>query len=139
MFLRRGARRLCARCADRRTAASRRRRCCTASSGSAARWCRSWSTASTAERDDTTTGATGRFAILTPREIEIARLIGQGASNKRIARQLAITERTVKAHLTTIFRKTGVDDRVTLALLVSRAPLRCGAFTQLMPASRADS
>jgi len=69
---------------------------------------------------DSTTGVTGRFAILTPREIEIARLIGLGASNKRIARQLAITERTVKAHLTVIFRKTGADDRVKLALLVSR-------------------
>jgi len=69
---------------------------------------------------DATNGATGRFAILTPREIEIARLIGQGVNNKRIARQLAITERTVKSHLTTIFRKTGADDRVKLALLVSR-------------------
>jgi two-component system NarL family response regulator len=70
--------------------------------------------------DASATGQTGRFAILTPREIEIARLIGQGASNKTIARQLAITERTVKAHLTTIFRKTGTDDRVKLALFVSR-------------------
>lgn len=69
---------------------------------------------------DDANGATGRFAILTPREIEIARLIGQGSSNKRIARQLAITERTVKAHLTTIFRKTGTEDRVKLALFVSR-------------------
>ncbi len=73
-----------------------------------------------AQRADLVTGATGRFAILTPREIEIARLIGQGASNKRIAAQLAIAERTVKAHLTEIFRKTGADDRVKLALMVSR-------------------
>ena len=72
------------------------------------------------EDDDTMAGATGRFAVLTRREIEIARLIGQGASNKRIARQLSITERTVKSHLTMIFRKTGADDRVKLALLVSR-------------------
>jgi DNA-binding NarL/FixJ family response regulator len=70
--------------------------------------------------DATTSGATGRFAILTPREIEIAQLIGRGVSNKLIARQLAITERTVKAHLTTIFRKTGTEDRVKLALFVSR-------------------
>ena len=62
-----------------------------------------------------TDSATGRFAILTPREIEIARLIGQGASNKRIARHLAITERTVKGHLTAIFRKTGAVDRLTFA------------------------
>ena len=73
-----------------------------------------------AEREDVMNGTTGRFAVLTPREIEIARLIGQGASNKRIARQLSITERTVKAHLTMIFRKTGVEDRVKLALMVSR-------------------
>ena len=69
---------------------------------------------------EASTGATGRFAILTPREIEIARLIGQGASNKRIARHLAITERTVKGHLTAIFRKTGAVDRLTLALLIAR-------------------
>jgi DNA-binding NarL/FixJ family response regulator len=66
------------------------------------------------------TGATGRFAVLTPRETEIARLIAEGASNKRIARHLVITERTVKGHLTAIFRKTGVDDRLTLALLIAR-------------------
>jgi two-component system NarL family response regulator len=73
-----------------------------------------------ADRTDPATGTTGRFAILTPREIEITRLIGQGVSNKRIARQLAIAERTVKAHLTAIFRKTGIMDRVKLALLVAR-------------------
>ncbi len=44
----------------------------------------------------------------------------QGASNKRIARHLAITERTVKGHLTAIFRKTGAVDRLTLALLIAR-------------------
>jgi len=73
-----------------------------------------------AKEADARSGATGRFAILTPREIEIARLIGMGASNKRIARHLAITERTVKGHLTAIFRKTGAVDRLTLALLIAR-------------------
>ena len=69
---------------------------------------------------DVDAAVTGRFAVLTPREIQIARLIGQGASNKRIARHLAITERTVKGHLTAIFRKTGAVDRLTLALLIAR-------------------
>ena len=45
-------------------------------------------------------------------------LIGEGGSNKQIARQLAIAERTVKAHLTEIFRKIGVSDRLGLALEV---------------------
>jgi DNA-binding NarL/FixJ family response regulator len=69
---------------------------------------------------DSTSGSTGRFAVLTPREAEITRLIAQGASNKHIARHLAITERTVKNHLTMIFRKTGVVDRLKLAILAVR-------------------
>lgn len=73
----------------------------------------------TTHRNESTAGCTGMFAALTPREIEIARLIGQGVSNKRIARHLAIAEQTVKGHLTAIFRKFGVVDRTKLALLLA--------------------
>jgi len=66
-----------------------------------------------------TRGTEDRFAILTEREREIATLIGNGESNKQIARALYITERTVKSHLTGIFRKLGVADRVRLALRVA--------------------
>lgn len=55
---------------------------------------------------------------LTERECEIATLVGNGESNKQIAYRLAITERTVKAHLTEIFRKLNVTDRLNLALLL---------------------
>jgi DNA-binding NarL/FixJ family response regulator len=68
----------------------------------------------------TTTG--DRLVLLTDREREIVRLIGSGESNKQIARDLCITERTVKAHLTGIFRKFGVADRVRLALRVAARP-----------------
>ena len=57
--------------------------------------------------------------MLTDREREIAQHVGQGASNKRIAQDLGITERTVKAHLSSIFDKTEVGDRLQLALLVN--------------------
>jgi DNA-binding NarL/FixJ family response regulator len=60
----------------------------------------------------------GRLAELTLREREIAALVSGGNSNKQIARRLDITERTVKAHLTEIFRKLGVSDRLMLALCV---------------------
>jgi DNA-binding NarL/FixJ family response regulator len=56
---------------------------------------------------------------LTPREREIARLAGNGASNKLIARELNITDRTVKAHLSAIFQKLGMRDRVHLALYLN--------------------
>jgi len=54
---------------------------------------------------------------LTAREYEVARLVHQSANNKVIARALNISERTVKAHLSAIFRKLGVANRVRLALL----------------------
>lgn len=54
---------------------------------------------------------------LTAREFEVARLVHQSANNKVIARALNISERTVKAHLSAIFKKLGVANRVRLALL----------------------
>lgn len=60
-----------------------------------------------------------RLARLTPREREIAYLVGGGSSNKEIANELTVGERTVKAHLTAIFRKVGVSDRLRLALFVA--------------------
>lgn len=56
---------------------------------------------------------------LTAREREVARAIASGASNKEVARQLAITERTVKAHVGAIFEKLQVRDRLQLSLVVN--------------------
>jgi DNA-binding NarL/FixJ family response regulator len=59
------------------------------------------------------------LARLTDREQEIARRVTRGESNKEIARGLDIAERTVKAHLTVVFEKLGVRDRLQLALACS--------------------
>jgi two-component system NarL family response regulator len=58
------------------------------------------------------------LANLTRREYEIAALVGNGESNKQIARRLDITESTVKAHLSEVFRKLEIPDRLKLALMV---------------------
>lgn len=58
------------------------------------------------------------LATLSTRENDVARMIRSGESNKIIATSLAISERTVKAHLTSIFKKLGVSDRLHLALFV---------------------
>jgi DNA-binding NarL/FixJ family response regulator len=55
-------------------------------------------------------------ADLSAREEEVLRLVAQGMANKQIARRLDITERTVKAHLTNVFRQLGVADRTQAAL-----------------------
>ena len=53
---------------------------------------------------------------LTDREREVLRLVAEGLANKQIARRLGISERTVKAHLTSVFQRLGVTDRTQAAL-----------------------
>ncbi|MBY6111729.1 response regulator transcription factor [Halomonas sp. DP1Y21-3] len=57
---------------------------------------------------------------LTEREKDVALAVAEGQSNKLVARELGITERTVKAHLGAVFRKLGVKDRMQLILRLSR-------------------
>ena len=75
-------------------------------------------TAHPEERPEGLPKADGRLNLLTPREREIAFLIGAGASNKQIAGRLRVGEGTVKAHLTSIFRKLGFSDRLQLGLFL---------------------
>jgi DNA-binding NarL/FixJ family response regulator len=56
---------------------------------------------------------------LTEREREIALCIARGESNKEITQKLDVAERTIKAHLTSIFEKFGVRDRLQLAVLLN--------------------
>ncbi len=56
---------------------------------------------------------------LTGREREVLLLVRDGLANKQIARRLGIAERTVKAHLTSVFQRLGVADRTQAALWAS--------------------
>lgn len=53
---------------------------------------------------------------LSAREREVAMAVGRGLTNKEIARELAVTERTVKAHLSSVFAKLNARDRLHLVL-----------------------
>jgi DNA-binding NarL/FixJ family response regulator len=57
---------------------------------------------------------------LSEREREVLQLVGEGLPNKSIARRLGITERTVKAHLTSVYQQLGVTDRTQAALWAQR-------------------
>lgn len=63
---------------------------------------------------------------LSPRELEILREIAAGASNKEIARSLAIAETTVKIHVQHILRKLGLSSRVQAAVLLTEGRGRTG-------------
>lgn len=58
-------------------------------------------------------GGSARSDILTLRELDVVRLVARGASNREIARDLTISEATVKTHLLKIFEKLGVADRTS--------------------------
>jgi DNA-binding NarL/FixJ family response regulator len=57
---------------------------------------------------------------LSDREREVLELLAAGLPNKLIAQRLEISEKTVKAHLTSVFRQIGVDDRTQAALWAQR-------------------
>ena len=57
-----------------------------------------------------------KIALLTDREREVVTLIGEGLKNKEIARRLSISETTVRHHLTSIFSKLHVSDRLELTI-----------------------
>jgi DNA-binding NarL/FixJ family response regulator len=53
---------------------------------------------------------------LSPRELQVLRLVTSGLANKQIARRLGISESTVKAHISSVFRRIGVTDRTSAAV-----------------------
>lgn len=53
---------------------------------------------------------------LSPKEVEVAKLMTQGTSNKEIAQMMNVTERTIKSHLTQIYTKLNIRDRMQLML-----------------------
>ena len=71
-------------------------------------------------KEKATSDSEQRLAGLTPRERQIAELVAQGQSNLEVAANLDITERTVKAHLSSIYEKTKTRSRLNLALLINR-------------------
>jgi DNA-binding CsgD family transcriptional regulator len=72
-------------------------------------------------------GESARAALqrcgLTAREIDVAELVGRGATNAEIARSLHVSEATVKTHLLRTFAKVGVRSRTQLVVLLGGEPV----------------
>ena len=72
-------------------------------------------------------GSSSPLDGLSEREREVLRLVARGLPNKLIARELSISEKTVKTHLTSVFRTIGVTDRTQAALWAERNGLGTGS------------
>lgn len=71
-------------------------------------------TGATASNQETSAG----LEMLTPRELEIAEAVSSGMKNKMIAERFGVTERTVKAHLSHIFEKLQITNRLELSVMM---------------------
>jgi len=68
-------------------------------------------------------GPTEAAGSLTPRELEIVRMVAQGLRNRVIGERLVISESTVKVHLHNIYEKLGIEGRLELVLLAQQKGL----------------
>lgn len=76
--------------------------------------------------DPTPTAESVVAEALTERELEVLTAVARGDRNKEIALQLGVTERTVKAHLTNIYNKLGVDSRAAAVAVALQAGILTG-------------
>lgn len=77
-------------------------------------------------RGDARAAAHARLETLTARELDVARLVATGARTAGIARDIFVSESTVKSHLDSIRTKLGVGSREEIAVLVERAGVGSG-------------
>ena len=71
-----------------------------------------------------------KLSTLTPRELDIVKLIADGATNKEVGVELDISDRTVKGHLSNIFLKLGIPDRMKLMLFLNEERQQVSASTR---------
>jgi DNA-binding NarL/FixJ family response regulator len=60
-------------------------------------------------------------ALLTPQELQVALVVGRGASNQEAAAALFLSQKTIEYHLSNIYRKTNLRSRADLAVLTEAA------------------
>ena len=70
--------------------------------------------------DETTNDLLVRLSSLTPQQVRVLMMLGEGLLNKQIAYKLGVSEATIKAHVSAILQKLGVDSRTQAVIAVNR-------------------
>ena len=72
------------------------------------------------ETDAETTALLSRLATLTPQQVRVLMMLSEGLLNKQIAYELSVSEATVKAHVSAILQKLGVESRTQAVIAASK-------------------
>ena len=73
--------------------------------------------------DAETTALLSRLATLTPQQVRVLMMLSEGLLNKQIAYELSVSEATVKAHVSAILQKLGVESRTQAVIAASKIEL----------------
>jgi DNA-binding NarL/FixJ family response regulator len=84
--------------------------------------------------DAETAALMARMATLTPQQVRVLMMLSEGLLNKQIAYQLGVSEATVKAHVSAILQKLGVESRTQA--VIAAAKIESGQWSQGAPAAR---
>lgn len=77
-----------------------------------------------ARLDEETSDLLGRLATLTPQQVRVLMMLGEGLLNKQIAYKLSVSEATIKAHVSAILQKLGVDSRTQAVIAINKIDSR---------------
>ncbi len=86
-----------------------------------------------AKFDDDGAGMLARLASLTPQQVRVLMMLSAGLLNKQIAYELSVSEATVKAHVSAILQKLGVESRTQA--VIAAAKIERGQWPQITPVS----
>ena len=81
--------------------------------------------------DAETTAVLARLATLTPQQVRVLMMLSEGLLNKQIAYELSVSEATVKAHVSAILQKLGVESRTQA--VITAAKIELGQWSQVTP------
>lgn len=86
-----------------------------------------------ASADPEASAALARFATLTPQQVRVLMMLSEGLLNKQIAYELSVSEATVKAHVSAILQKLGVESRTQAVIAASKIEIQWPAATAAAP------
>jgi len=82
-----------------------------------------------AEKNEEEMAVANALSALTPQQFRVATMLAEGLLNKQIAYDLNVTEATIKAHLTEIFKKLGVNSRTQAVLAISQLDVQAPSMS----------